>query len=182
MLKLFKGLVASILLINLTFAVPAEEPDQWKNSLSELLKSTATIQVGRATFSVFIWDIYQSQLSTSSGVYPDPEGVIVYQIKYLKSIESKQLIKKTIEQWVHLGFASERYSSYLEQLRNMWPDIKEGDQLAFVAQGNNSAFYYNERFIGQIDGKDFRNIFMAIWFSENTSQPELRDTLLGIKS
>ena len=182
MLKIFSGLVVFILSVNIAFSSPNDALTEWKQNLSELLESNSTKQIGTAKFSVFIWDIYQSQLSTSSGNYPDPEGLIVYQIKYFKNIESKELIKKTIEQWQHLGIKSDRYTPYVKQLGNIWPDIEEDDQLAFVAKGDKSAFYYNGDLVGSIDNQGFAEVFLSIWFSEKTSQPELRDSLLGIKS
>lgn len=186
MLNIVNGLIVLLLSINVAFASTSTSTSKtltdWQTTLPELLNSSPTKLVGKATFSVFIWDIYKSKLSTTSGRFPDKAGSLVYQINYLKNIDSEDLIEKTVEQWQHLEFKPERYQGYVSQLKSMWPDIKEGDQLAFVTKSGKSAFYYNNQLIGSIDNPDFATIFLAIWFSENTTQPALRDKLLGIAS
>ena len=61
----------------------------------------------------------------------------------------------------------------------MWPDIKEGDSLSLLIHQGRSVFYFNQQYIGVINPSDFGQIFLAIWLSENTSEPELRRELLG---
>ena len=182
MLNIFTTLMASLLLTNVVYASSNTEQVDWPNDLSDFLKSSPIQQVGEATLSVLVWDIYQSKLATASGQYPDPNNTVVYQINYLRNIESEDLIDKTIEQWQHIGIEDERYTPYLSKLRNIWPDISEGDQLAFASKGSNSAFYFNEELVGTISNPDFTDLFLAIWFSEKTSQPELRAALLGNES
>ncbi len=136
--------------------------------------------IGQTTFTVLFWDIYSSQLLTSSGNYPAKiDDELLFDINYLADISSEDLIKRTIEQWQHLGVPEAIYQSYLPQLKQMWPNIKDGDSLSLLVEQGSSHFYFNERYLGVIDETEFSEIFLSIWLSENTSQPELRDELLG---
>jgi hypothetical protein len=47
-----------------------------------------------------------------------------------------------------------------------------------IDQGR-SVFYFNQQYIGVINPSEFGQIFLAIWLSENTSEPSLRLELLG---
>jgi hypothetical protein len=139
------------------------------------------ISIGQTTFTVLFWDIYTSQLLTSSGKYPliDSKDDLLFDINYLTSIKSEDLIKRTIEQWQHLGIPEDKYQIYLPLLKNMWPDIQEGDNLSILIHQGRSIFYFNKQYLGVIDDLRFGEIFLAIWLSEKTSQPSLRNELLG---
>ena len=128
-----------------------------------------------------IWDVYESELSTSSGQYPEisKNGTLIYKINYLRSITSKELIQRTIEQWQHLGIKEDVYNAFIPQLKEIWPNVTSGDSLALVIEQNSSAFYFNNQFAGSIEDADFTPLFLDIWLSKNTSEPKLRTALLG---
>ncbi|HBY87063.1 MAG TPA: hypothetical protein DEO86_14455 [Colwellia sp.] len=118
---------------------------------------------------------------TTSGKYPVDitSDKVLFTISYLADISSNDLINRTVDQWEHLGIQSERYTSYLPKLKGMWPDIKEGDSLSLLIDQGRSVFYFNQQYIGVINPSEFGQIFLAIWLSENTSEPNLRLELLG---
>jgi hypothetical protein len=78
-----------------------------------------------------------------------------------------------------LGIAEDKYQIYIPLLKNMWPDIQKGDNLSILIHQGRSTFYFNNHYLGFIDEVEFGEIFLAIWLSENTSQPSLRNELLG---
>ncbi|WP_448568232.1 chalcone isomerase family protein [Thalassotalea ganghwensis] len=135
--------------------------------------------VGKATFSVLWFDIYQSELFTRSGRFSDGEVDFVFKIDYLKAISRDELLERTIEQWQHIKYQEHQYQSYLPTLKSIWPDIDAGDQLMMVTSQDKSEFFYNGQPIGEINDANFGRIFIDIWVSPNTSQPKLRKRLLG---
>ena len=65
-------------------------------------------------------------------------------------------------------------------MTDIFPDVSEGDVITGIAtKENKSLFYLNGTLIGTVDDKAFTNQFFAIWLSEKTSEPELRQALLG---
>jgi len=138
-------------------------------------------RVGAAKFSVLFWDIYQSTLLTTSGKYPlnDKQEQLLFEINYLKDISSDELVKRTAEQWQHIGIAVDRYQTFIPKLKRLWPDISKGDTLSLVIKNQHSAFYFNQQYIGSITDASFGQHFINIWLAKNTSQPELREKLLG---
>lgn len=150
-------------------------------NVGSLKKSVVLELVGEARFSFLFWDIYQSQLQTSSGQYPvDTEKEsIFYEIQYLIDITQENLLESTVEQWQHVGISDNVYHKYITELSAIWPDISEGDTLALFVQADHSRFYFNGEYIGKIVEPAFAFDFLAIWLSEKTSEPELRRELLG---
>jgi len=152
-------------------------PDNVKNTFD----IRPFVSIGEATFSVLFWDIYKSRLLTTTGSYPieASQDSLLFDINYLTDISSKDLIKRTIEQWQHIGIATDKYTMYLPILSSIWPDIKDGDSLSLLIEQDRSIFYFNNTYIGVINNKDFGQMFIDIWLSEKTSQPRLRRDLLG---
>lgn len=137
--------------------------------------------VGTATFSFWLWDIYESRLMTNNGDFDQnlKQGATLYEIRYLRDIKSTDLIKHTIEQWQHLGYQKNSYQRFIPLLKQSWPDIYKGDRLTLLINGEQSAFYYNQTLTMVIQDKQFARMFLDIWLSERTSQPKLRAQLLG---
>ncbi|GLX81386.1 chalcone isomerase family protein [Thalassotalea eurytherma] len=137
--------------------------------------------VGQAKFRVLFFNIYQSRLASESGEF-DKQTAYVFEITYLRDITQSDLIERTIEQWQHLGIDERQYQAYLPKLQALWPNIKKGDQLALFVENNQAQFFYNQAFIGEVNNGTFADDFLAIWLSEKTSQPKLRQQLLGMHS
>jgi hypothetical protein len=152
--------------------------------IKEPLDKQKFIPIGETTFTVLFWDIYSSQLLTTSGSYPvkNTNDNLLFDIHYLRDITSEDLIKRTVEQWQHLGTTEEKYQRYLPILQRLWPNIKDGDSLSLLIYQGRSVFYFNNQYQGVIDDPEFGEIFLAIWLSDRTSQPRLRNELLGLIS
>jgi hypothetical protein len=151
------------------------------NRSLDVIKQSVVKPVGSAQFNVLFWRIYHSELYSKSGQYQgDLQDLpVLFEIQYLRDIKREDLIERTIEQWQHLGFSQAQYQPYLAQLEVLWPHIAKGDTLALLVEPEQSHFYFNNNYQGRIDGAEFGAIFLAIWLSPNTSQPKLRQQLLG---
>ena len=181
------------LLCNLALATPINNqgneqsqstidmPTTQFDHLSQLLESHYLVEIGNTTFSILFWDLYQSKLLTTSGQYPveGKNDFLLYEIKYLADISSDDLIKRTQEQWQHIGLEEKEYQGFISKLKVIWPDISKGDTLSLLVDSDASHFYFNEAYIGSLVDGNFGQVFLDIWLAENTSQPNLRAELLG---
>ena len=67
-------------------------------------------------------------------------------------------------------------------MARVFPDIKQGDSLIGVAvPGKEARFYSKDKFIASIADAEFTKAFFGIWLSERTSEPRMRERLLGLK-
>jgi hypothetical protein len=72
---------------------------------------------------------------------------------------------------------------WLEQLQSLMPDVRAGDRLTGVLRpGRGMRLYLNAQPVGEVPDATFARRFFAIWLAPHTSQPALRETLLGSRS
>lgn len=186
------GLIILLVFISILFEVQADNNQNVKeekqaesfkkmNFTGQGFKELGFTEVGNAKFTFLFWDIYHSTLYTKSGSYipENPPAELIFEIEYLKDITAADLLERTIEQWQHLGFSKAQYNQFIPKLKAIWPDIYSGDKLALSVQNNKSMFYFNDVQVGVIEQAEFSQLFLAIWLSKKTSEPELRAELLG---
>ncbi|GGP61883.1 chalcone isomerase family protein [Shewanella saliphila] len=143
--------------------------------------SATLIQVGSASMSMMWFDIYSATLYSIDGKYQAEQWPLKLEIEYHRDIDAEDLIDATVDQWLHLGLSEQQIDQYREQLVNAWPDVKEGDRLTFMVNNRAKAeFLFNDKPYFQVSNIEFPQDFLAIWLSENTSRPKLRQQLIGM--
>ena len=61
-----------------------------------------------------------------------------------------------------------------------FPDVKDGDRLTGRYEpGSGAQFFFNGQPRQRIDDAQFARLFFGIWLSPQTSEPALREQLLG---
>ncbi|GLS91926.1 hypothetical protein GCM10007916_29960 [Psychromonas marina] len=136
--------------------------------------------VGQGEMSWLFIDLYQASLYSPTGDYKQAQYPQALNIIYQKDIDKDHLISATEKEWQKLAFNNTQYNGWLNQLDNLWPDIKKGDQLLFMVEDDGSGyFYHNNKLLGGVDNQQFAEAFLSIWLSKNTSEPKLRQQLLG---
>lgn len=139
-------------------------------------------KVGEAKLEFLFWDIYDSTLYSESGVFVQEEYPLALQIKYLRDIDASDLVDKTAEEWIKLGYSDEQITPWLTEISKIWPNIAKGDELLLVVEEDKSSrFYHNRELIGDLQDVSFGPSFLAIWLDENCSYPKLRKKLIGQK-
>lgn len=157
------------LFVNPTFASASTQ-------LTEHLK-----MVGQGELSWFFIDIFEASLYSQSGLYDQKSYPHALNIVYQKDISKQRLLRETEKEWKKLASNNKQHSVWLANLDLLWNDIKKGDQLLFMVEGNGAgSFYHNKQLLGSINNKQFSDAFLSIWLSNNTSQPKLRRQLLGL--
>ena len=138
-------------------------------------------EVGQGKMSYLFWDIYLLKLYTATGAYEGAIKSTALEFNYLRDIEALDLVDETENQWRKLKLdVHPEELTWLNQLKDYWPDIKEGDQLIFyINEIGHAEFYYNEKYTGTVASIEFSDRFKQIWLSEETTAPKVRRKLLG---
>ncbi|WP_117234377.1 chalcone isomerase family protein [Vibrio maerlii] len=146
--------------------------------------------VGEAQLSWFFFDIYQSRLTTPNGYYQLSDDVtphpLALTIEYQRDISAEQLIEATQDQWTKLGVSKGEQGSWIATMKAIYPNIREGDKLAYVTDGQVGSFYHSSKFfsnrlIGRVENENLNDAFLAIWLAPNSEYRDLRDQLVGVK-
>jgi hypothetical protein len=136
--------------------------------------------VGEAHLKFLFWPIYHSQLYSADGSYQAGQRPLQLDIHYQRSIAAGDLVTRTGLEWETQGLAHPQQQQWLQRLRELWPDVDNGDVLTLaVGPDDVSRFYLNGELLGHMDDPAFTRSFLDIWLSPNTSRPELRLALIG---
>jgi len=136
--------------------------------------------VGKKMFSYLFWDVYEASLLAPDGKY-NASAPFALTLDYQRDLDGKKIAERSITEMEKQGVNDKsKLDEWLTIMTDIFPDVSEGDVITGIAtKENKSLFYLNGTLIGTVDDKAFTNQFFAIWLSEKTSEPELRQALLG---
>lgn len=145
--------------------------------------------VGQADFSFLWFDVYQASLYHPQGHFNFEQLVGTrLELNYKVNLKSNELVKGTKKQWQELGFEiDQQREGWLQQLGVIWPNIEDGDSLAFSVLPSGAGEFALSRqggeykTIGVIDSAIFSEEFLAIWLADRNDHKEFRLALLGHK-
>lgn len=135
--------------------------------------------VGNAHLTWGPWIIYDSELRSPDGVYQGEGDKLALVIRYHRNIDREDLIGATDDQWQYLGVEPSKRSRWINKLEQIWPDVRKGDRLIFVMNGNQGVFFQGNRQIGVLQDFEMSQSFLHIWLSPDTAYPEIRHQLIG---
>lgn len=128
------------------------------------------------------WTVYDAELLSAAGRYEEGKPFAL-KLTYHMDFDGSDIAERSVKEMRGQKSATEeQLKSWLKQMKDIFPDVKEGDFIKGVRdQNGNAVFIYNGKEIGRIDDKEFTKAFFGIWLSEKTSEPKLRNKLLAGK-
>ncbi len=136
-------------------------------------------EVGSATLTWGFWTVYHSKLKSPSGHYEQDQWPLALSIDYQMDIDKDDLLDETDDQWRYLQYDKATRQQWLAKLSELWPDVKENDNLTFLVRHNSGLFFHNGHLLGEITDEALNRAFLAIWLSEKTRYPKLRKQLIA---
>lgn len=166
----------SISLMSVSFASNAALPSPVSDSVPN-----AEV-VGKDMFTYYLFDVYEATLFAPKGEYEKGKPIALT-LKYQRSLDGKKIAERSIDEMKKQAkLDSEKAKRWLQDMVDIFPDVKEGDVLTGVAtEEGNALFYFNGENAGEVKDPEFTQKFFDIWLGENTSEPKFRRALLGIK-
>ncbi len=139
------------------------------------------VLLGESRLRVLFWEIYDVGLYVTDGIY-NPEKPFALSLNYLRGFSGSEITKRSIEEIRRQGFVDEsELASWGTQLSKIFPDVAEGDEIIGVRDPTEGArFLLNGSLIGTITDQNLSRRFFDIWLSEQTSEPAIRESLMGI--
>ncbi len=137
-------------------------------------------KLGSGRLSVLLWDVYDATLYTS-GTHFNSERPFALKLNYLLDLKGVDIAERAVDEMRKQGLNDNGVlNQWSEQMKTIFPDVKEGDSLTGIRNSQGHAlFYFNEKYVGSIKDTRFANHFFDIWLGKKTSEPELRNKLLG---
>ena len=106
---------------------------------------------------------------------------LALEITYARGFDARQIAERSLGEMrrvetLPVGLAEQ----WLEVMSRIFPDVRAGDRLTGLHQPERAArFFHNGRFRGEVADTGFGPRFFGIWLGPSSSQPALREQLLG---
>lgn len=137
--------------------------------------------LGGGLLRVFGFQVYNAYLWTPAGGTFDRGKPYALDLQYLRNFTAKKLAERSIDEMRDQGIGSETvYPKWLTEMERLFVDVKEGDRLTgVVTPAKTAKFFFNGVYRGEVADPVFADAFFGIWLNEKTSQPRMRNQLLG---
>ena len=103
------------------------------------------------------------------------------ELEYARSLNGVKIAQRSLAEMRRQGdIAADVAERWLGAMTQMFPDVLAGDRITgFNLPGLGVRFFVNGRLKGDLRDAEFARYFFGIWLSPKTSEPALRDALLG---
>lgn len=136
---------------------------------------------GRLTFLGL--HIYDARLWAGDGFAADnfERHPIALELIYARTLYGKLIAERSLDEMKRVGgFSDEQGERWLASMKQTFPDVAKGDRITGVQRPQEAArFFHNGTSRGELRDAEFTRRFFGIWLSPQTSEPKLRQSLLG---
>ena len=103
---------------------------------------------------------------------------------YGRALSGERIAERSLTEMKRQGDIAEPVATrWLATMKQLFPDVKEGDRITGLnVPGSGARFFVNGALRGEPRDADFARVFFGIWLSPRTSEPALREALLGGKA
>lgn len=138
-------------------------------------------KVGEARLKVLFWDVYDATLHAPQGKFTFDEPFAL-SLTYLRKFKGKAIASRSVDEIRDLGMSDEiKLAKWFQLMSQMFPDVKKGQSITGVVDSDKAShFYFEGKLIGSVDDPEFSMWFFNIWLSQNTSEPDMRNKLIGV--
>jgi hypothetical protein len=138
---------------------------------------------GEATLRFIGMRIYHARLWTQ----PDFQAgraldhPLVLELEYLRDLDGHAIAERSLKEMRREGPVSEAQGQqWLLHMQRLFPNVKAGDRISGLnTPGQGVRFWHNGQTLGRVDDAEFARRFFGIWLAPTTSEPAMRQVLLG---
>lgn len=109
------------------------------------------------------------------------QRALALELHYLRHLKGPLIAERSItEIRRQVTLSAEQERTWLAALQNLLPDVQDGDRLVGLWQPDRGmTLFFNGQSRGTLSDLTLAQLFIGIWLSPKTSEPELRRALLG---
>ncbi len=106
---------------------------------------------------------------------------LALELEYARKLDGAQIAERSlVEMRRQAEPAADTAERWLAAMKTIFPDVREGDRIMGVhLPGQGARFFHNGTLRGEVRDTEFARLFFGIWLSPRTSEPALREALLG---
>jgi Chalcone isomerase-like len=106
---------------------------------------------------------------------------LALEIEYTRALVGLKIAERSLDEMRRqANIAPDVAERWLAQMAALFPDVQSGDRLTGKQRpGEATRFFFNGSLRGEVRDAEFTKLFFGIWLSPRTSEPALREALLG---
>lgn len=139
--------------------------------------------VGKGDLRWLGFAVYDARLWSSARLTAKdwPQQPFALELEYRRGFKGGDIARRSMEEMQRVGaVAPAQAERWEQQMRAVFPDVAAGDRIVGVHQpGRGAQFLFNGKPAGEIEDAEFARRFFGIWLAPTTSEPALREALLG---
>ena len=143
--------------------------------------------VGGTRLRVWGFAVYDARLWAAPGFQPAAYATepFALELRYLRDFSREDIARRSLQEMGRTAKLSDPVAQrWQEALRAVLPDVKSGDRITGIYQPRAAAessarFVANGQPVGEVRDGDFARLFFGIWLSPQTSEPAMRQALIG---
>lgn len=135
--------------------------------------------VGTARLRKYFFHVYDGALWAPEGEWGWDRSFVL-DFEYARELDGDEIAERGAREIRELGYCQAEGGCWLEEQKQAFPDVSEGDRLTgWYRPGGPVRFYVNGAFYHEVSDPDFARPFFSIWLDERTSEAGFRKELLG---
>ena len=139
--------------------------------------------LGNGRLSFLGLHIYDARLWIDEGFSADrfDRHALALELQYARTLYGRLIAERSLEEMKRAGGISETQAGrWLAEMKRAFPDVVKGDRITGVQRPEEGVrFFHNGTLRSELLDTDFTRRFFGIWLSPQTSEPKLRQSLLG---
>lgn len=139
--------------------------------------------LGRGTLRFFGLPVYEARLWTGAGFAAERYNTHAFalELRYARKLDGAAIVQRSIVEMRRAGSVDDSQARVWEAaMVRAFPDIAPGDRLTGVhVPGEATRFFHNGRPTSSVADPAFARSFFGIWLAASTSEPALRQQLIG---
>ena len=110
-----------------------------------------------------------------------PALPLALEIEYAREFSGQAIAERSLQEMRRQAeIAADTGARWLAEMTRIFPDVRAGDRITGVHRpGAGARFFVNGGLQGELLDAEFARLFFGIWLSPRTSEPALREALLG---
>lgn len=114
---------------------------------------------------------------------------LVLELTYQRAFSGADIARRSLQEMQRAGaITAEEEAAWMAAMLAIFPDVRAGDRISGFWQPEFGARFWwigangQRRWLGEIADARFAQLFFAIWLAPTTSEPGLRQALLGLEA
>jgi hypothetical protein len=103
------------------------------------------------------------------------------ELVYGRSLDGELIAERSLAEMKKVGPVNDAQAArWLAQMTRLFPDVEKNDRITGLHRpGESARFFLNGKLRGDVAEPEFAKRFFGIWLSPRSSEPKLRQALLG---